>query len=228
MSKIRKPQQLKLDLKKRGGKRKGAGHPSVHGEHRHEKRPYITGREPLHVTIKLKEGQPSLRQKTVWKVFKRAVERARLKGLKLAHFALLSNHAHLLIEAQDNEVLTQGLKSLLITLAKALNKIATLKGRVLKDRYHLHVLKTPTEVRRVLSYVCANEAKHRRAQHIQLNAYSSTALLQDTNSILLKDYVVQTLAPPQLDALRGLLRELCAAPGTWLLRAGWMRGLIRI
>ena len=223
MSKARKPQQLKLDLRKRGGKRKGAGRPSVSGGRRHEKRPHITGREPLHVTIKLKEGRPSLKQKIVWKVFKRAVERARLKGLRLAHFALLSNHAHLILEAQDNDTLAQGLKSFLITLAKALNKLASLKGSVLKDRYHLHVLTTPTEVRRALSYVCANEAKHRQSHEIRLDAFASTALLRENivGSSLLKAYVVQAMTSSQLEALLTLLKEICATPRTWLLSKGW-------
>jgi hypothetical protein len=46
------------------------------------------------------------------------------------------------------------------TLAKAVNKELARKGRVIADRYHVHVLRTPTEVRNAVHYVLRNAERH--------------------------------------------------------------------
>jgi hypothetical protein len=47
-----------------------------------------------------------------------------------------------------------------IRMAKALNRAMRAEGSVFADRYHGHVLRTPSEVKRALDYVRDNEEKH--------------------------------------------------------------------
>lgn len=49
--------------------------------------------------------------------------------------------------------LGRGLKGLLVRLANALNRAWKRRGRLIRDRYHAGLLKTPREVRQVLVYV---------------------------------------------------------------------------
>jgi len=44
-----------------------------------------------------------------------------------------------------------------------MNHLMGRKGRVLADRYHAHVLKTPTEVRHAVSYIRNNRRHHAAA-----------------------------------------------------------------
>jgi hypothetical protein len=55
------------------------------------------------------------------------------------------NHLHLLVEASDREGLTRGMQR---------------RGRVVHDRYHAHILRTPTEVRHARRYLLNNAAHH--------------------------------------------------------------------
>src|SRR5437667_10555607 len=74
-------------------------------------------------------------------------------GFRLCEFSVLGNHIHLLVEADDKRALARGTQGLCIRSAKALNRMMGRTGRVFADRYHAHVLETPTEVRRVRRYL---------------------------------------------------------------------------
>lgn len=52
------------------------------------------------------------------------------------------------------------IRALLIRIAKGLNGVMHVRGRRFDDRYHEHVLKTPTEARKVLRYVLGNRHVH--------------------------------------------------------------------
>ena len=47
-----------------------------------------------------------------------------------------------------------------IRIAKGLQKVMDRRGHVLKERYHAHILKTPTEVRRARLYLLNNARHH--------------------------------------------------------------------
>jgi hypothetical protein len=51
------------------------------------------------------------------------------------------------------------MKGLGVRIARRLNRMMSRRGRVLGDRYHLHILKTPTEVRHAVHYL-RNNARH--------------------------------------------------------------------
>jgi hypothetical protein len=128
------------------------------------------------------------------------VARERL-GCRITHFSLQGNHAHLLVELTDERALARAMQGFAIRSAKARNRLMNRRGKVFSDRYHTHVLRTPTEVARAMSYVRDNYAHHATAwgEHVRLgsvDAFSSFAHA-----------------------------DLVAPADTWLLREGWRRGL---
>ncbi len=157
----RKPRQEKLPLKqkfKHGGFRIGAGRPESDFQ-THSARETLTGNHPLHITFKIKTGLPNLRQKRFYQAFKKSVLKAQKKGLNLLHFSILSNHVHMIVEIADNETLHSALKSLNTAFAKRVNFLIGRVGAVLRERFHMHILKTPTEYIKVLRYVLMNAKK---------------------------------------------------------------------
>jgi REP element-mobilizing transposase RayT len=81
-------------------------------------------------------------------------------GYRIVHYAVMGNHVHLIVEARDEGALAIGMQSLAIRIAQSLNRMMERKGRVMSDRYHAHILKTPTEVRHCVHYLQTNAHKH--------------------------------------------------------------------
>src|SRR3954463_6850705 len=73
--------------------------------------------EPLHITIKLREGLPNLRSRVGAQMVKNAIIGAQLGGMRVLHFSILSNHIHLLVEAESRRVLFNSMRSFCIRLA---------------------------------------------------------------------------------------------------------------
>jgi putative transposase len=150
-----------------GGKRKGAGRKAKRHadgsrvEPSHQRRPRFTKSRPLHVTLEVKEEVPNLRAANMTPVVSDAIGRAnRRVDFRVVHLCLLGTHVHLICEADGPEALASGMKCLNATIAKAVNKRLGRKGRVLASRYHLHVLRTKTEVRNAVQYVLRNAERH--------------------------------------------------------------------
>ncbi|MCC6747865.1 MAG: hypothetical protein IT371_09425 [Deltaproteobacteria bacterium] len=204
-----------------GGKRKGAGRKKQPGSGLpHRERPLLASRFPVHVTMKVVEGLPNLRSKKQLRAIEKAFVRSAGRfGMNLAHYSIQKNHLHLVTEAKDRDVLMKGLRALAIRLAHALNRTVGRKGRVFRDRYHQHILRTPSEVRAVLSYVLQNRRKHARARgkwvpRRDLDACSSARYFNGWKDL--------TPVPPT-----GPSPVL--PPRTWLLQRGWkLRGLISL
>lgn len=55
-----------------------------------------------------------------------------------------------------------------VTISKGLGQ-----EQVQLERYHLHVLRTPTEVKNAVSYVVFNELRHSGKKLIKVDGYSS-------------------------------------------------------
>jgi REP element-mobilizing transposase RayT len=150
-----------------GGKRKGAGRKAKRHadgsrvEPSHQRRPRFTKSRPLHVTLEVSEEVPNLRAASMAPVVSDAIGRAnRRVDFRVVHLCLLGTHVHLIAEADGPEALASGMKSLNGTIAKAVNKRLGRKGRVLASRFHLHVLRTKTEVRNAVQYVLRNAERH--------------------------------------------------------------------
>lgn len=128
----------------------------------HTSRKGFSSTAPAHVTVRLLPDLRSLRDTSVV----RALERTFAAGcerssFRLVHYSLQGNHAHLIVEARDREALGRGMKSIGSRLALAVNRVmGRRKGRVLADRYHARLLRTPLEVQRALRYVLLNARKH--------------------------------------------------------------------
>ena len=146
-----------------GGKRRGAGRPPK-GERAgvtHGQRPSLSRHHPVHVTLRVVDGLWSLRDPSCGELIRKKIEDfANGEGFQVRDYSIQGNHIHLIVEAEDREALARGIKSLEIRLAIHLNRLMSRKGRVFADRYHQHILKTPTEVRRALKYVLHNRRKH--------------------------------------------------------------------
>ena len=86
--------------------------------------------QPLHINIKLIKGLPTLRAKNKFKLIKRAILKARVRGLRIIHFSIQSTHIHLLIESENKRELGRGMQSFCISLAKNLNGFLKRRGKV--------------------------------------------------------------------------------------------------
>lgn len=201
-----------------GGRRAGAGRkpkgarPLVG----HRPRAVVAARHPVLVTVKLREHLPRLRRAPEHTVLRAAFVAAKARaGCQLAHYAILNDHLHLLLEADDRDALRSGLQGLLIRIARALNKLWGRRGKVFADRYHDRVLASPREVRNALVYVLANAQKHAAAGR----------------QVLVPQAIDTFSSAPWFDGFRTPVTVRSAAaveppvvpPRTWLLRVGWRR-----
>jgi hypothetical protein len=57
-----------------------------------------------------------------------------------------------------------------VRLARTINRIAGRTGKVFVDRYHLTLLRTPTQVKNALAYVINNAKKHAAQRGVRLPA----------------------------------------------------------
>jgi putative transposase len=165
MKQVQQSFRFELDKngQRRGGKRKGAGRTRKGDRDRvsHAKRPHFDERWPLHVTLRVREGLPPLRHTVCMEVFRQVMQEcAEQEGFRVVHWSVQSNHVHMIVEAEDQEALTRGMKRITIRLAKRWNKLWERKGAVFDDAYHFVSLDTPTQVRNALVYVLQNAKRH--------------------------------------------------------------------
>ena len=199
-----------------GGKRRGAGRRPKGGKAgvSHAKRPELREHFPVHVTLRLEKGLPSLRRKEAYRVLKRAFGAGAVRfGFRLVHFSVLSNHLHLLLEARDGRALSRGMLGLSVRMARALNRLWKRSGSVFADRFHSRLLKTPREVRNALVYVLQNARKHTPSFSRRPDAYSSGPWFDGWK--------------PNVEKIAESSSGFLARARTWLLGVGWRRhGLI--
>ncbi len=195
----RKPTQLTLEKHSGwGGKRARSGRKPIDKKAMvsHAKRPLLTRRSPVHVTLRVLPHVWNLRSKRSFAVLRKAMsEGGNRLGLRLCDFSIQGNHLHLVVEADDSQSLSRGMQGLAIRAALGLNRLMGRHGRVMCDRFHSRLLRTPTEVRHALHYVRGNHDVHRRrwgqVAVEQPDEFSSTAsdhnvTLADPKSFLLK------------------------------------------
>lgn len=171
--------QLSLNLNKGrwGGRRSGTGRKRIHSKGvAHRARETVKTRTPLHINFKYRT---QIRNKTCLQILKRAIINSRKMGLRIIHFSLQHNHIHLIVEAENNEILTAGMRSLTITFAKGLNK-----GKVQLERYHLHVLKTLRETKNAIQYVLFNQQKHEKGSYSKVDGFSSLSQLRNALELI--------------------------------------------
>src|SRR5262245_18235563 len=221
---MRKSSQLDLDLQpvtRWGGKRAGAGRkPAADPRNSHRPRPALAARFPCHVTFKVRRGFPSLRNARFVRELEASLRAACERGrFRVVHYAIQPDHIHAIVEAASREDLAAGMKSLGARVARAVNRVFERHGPVLADRYHLHVLRTPRELRNALAYVLLNARRH-LAKFGRRPSASPT--VDPASSGRWFDGWCRSLPH------RAKRDPSAVAPArTWLLRAGWRRrGLI--
>jgi hypothetical protein len=127
----------------------------------HEKRKDFASTEPCHVTLKVVPGLQSLRDGAVAREIEEAFRRGCVrKGMRVVHYSIQDDHAHLIVEADGAKALGNGMKSIASLFAFAVNRALGRTGKVLWDRYHHRVLKSPRQVRNAIAYVLLNARRH--------------------------------------------------------------------
>ena len=109
------------------------------------------------MTVRLLSDLPSLRDTRVVRRIERTfADGCERRDFRLVQYSLQGNHAHLIVEATDGGALSRGMMAIGSRLALAVNRAVGRRGRVIADRYHHRLLRTPQEVHRALRYVLLN------------------------------------------------------------------------
>lgn len=194
----------------------------------HTSRDRFSSLLPAHVTLRLAPDLKSLRTKSIV----RAVERtfaagAERSSFRLVQYSLQGNHAHLVVEARNQNALARGMMAIGARLALAVNRaVGRRSGRVLAERYHSRLLRTPREVHRVLRYVLLNARKH--VGKASTAVRTASVVLDPASSARWFDGWKRDLSPAMRRAPAGLSQKPTVARArTWLLKTGWrIHGLL--
>jgi hypothetical protein len=173
----------------------------------------------------MREGVPSLRlQKVVDAVERTFAAGCAREGFRLVHYSLQGNHAHLIVEARDTDAIGRGMKAIGSRLALAVNRVTEHTGRVLADRYHMRLLRTPREVHHALRYVLLNGRKHFAAAK-RAGVRAAEALLDRASSARWFDgwKAGNRTASSAPEPAAGRVQAPVARARTWLLSVGWRR-----
>jgi REP element-mobilizing transposase RayT len=214
----RRGTQLELRAHTHGGRRAGAGRkPGARRRVPHRRRPHHQKRNALHVTVRVRDGLPSLRTTSLMRVIRRCIAAGHKDWFRVVQFAVLGNHMHFIVEADDRIRLARGMAGLKIRIAKNLNKALGRRGPLFAERYHVRALTTPAETRAALQYLLCNARRHAAQQGRKL----ARDWLDPCSSAPTFDGWIDRI-DQRLDPQAALITRL---PQTWLLRHGWrMRG----
>jgi REP element-mobilizing transposase RayT len=211
--------QLGLELtgRRRRRRKPGAGRKKGSGGLPHLAREQFPERFPVHITQRLKPGLPSLRRDHLVRTVRTSIRRAHKADFRVVHFVVLSNHLHLIVEADGAPALGKGMQGLAIRLAKNLNRRLHRRGTFFAERYHARILRSPTQTRNAIRYVLLNARHHTQAPGTRFayDPYSSAHWFDGW----------ATRLPTGALFSRALAREPrpTAAPTRWLLSVGWRR-----
>ena len=158
-----------------GGKRRGAGRKRTGERARvsHAKRAKLAARFPVLVTLRLRDGLPSLRADDTHALLKEAFAAGSNGAFRVIEFSIQGNHIHGIVEAKDERALSRAMNGLTTRIARGLNRLWRRAGRVLEDRYHARILTSPRAVRSALIYVLQNARKHGAWRALVPDVYSS-------------------------------------------------------
>lgn len=201
-----------------GGRREGAGRKPAEGRRRrvaHVTRPELGKRTPVHVTMRLLAGRPSLRAQVIRRMFERIVRQVQDESFRVVEFSLQHDHVHFICEPADQAALCRAMRRVAIRFSLRMNALFGRDvGKNWGDRYHRHDLRTPREVRNALVYVLMNAKKHGEAA-------AGVAFVDPFSSADGSDVF--------FDASPTTARA-CGPPRFWLTRLGWKKrwGLLSV
>jgi putative transposase len=198
-----------------GGRRVGAGRKAsglrkVPHRKRAEHRDYL----PVHVTLRLVDGLPSMRRPEllaeIGRVFRvLAQDEARCERFRVVCFSVQPDHLHMIVEAVDGDSLSNGMRGLSIRLARAVNRCLGRKGQFVADRFHARALATPREVRNACLYVLQNYKKH---------PDRFVRLIDGVDVASSARWFAHWDRPPPVTGPSPV-----SAPRSWLLTTGWLK-----
>jgi putative transposase len=213
-----KQPKLRFSKDPRGGARAGAGRkPLAAGLRRtpHRARPRHRASHPVHVM--LRASVRSLRTQHVVRTVLDALRESNGEQFRIIQYSVQANHLHLIVEAENKNALSSGMRGLAVRLARRVNKLLFRRGKFWVDRWHGRTLESPRQVRNALVHVLQNHKKHAPAK--------LCSVLDPLSSAEWFDGFVEPI--PQ--SFRGVGPPSVARARTWLLRTGWHRhGLIRV
>jgi REP element-mobilizing transposase RayT len=199
---MRRTRQLELQFHRRGGKRPNAGR-KPKGDRAgvtHHGRERFGRLIPVHVTVRMARHVYNLRSQRAFSVIGRAIARAADRfRVTIVQFSVQGNHVHLVVEAPETEALSRAMQGFGIRVAKGLNKMMNKRGAVFADRYHAHVLRTPTEARRAVAYVRNNHRKHMSALGYRFTDRFVDLYSSDAGRVALpqpRSFFLRTSRPP--------------------------------
>ena len=195
-------EQLPFPPLGRGGYRPGSGRKRGRSV-THHGRDGFPFPVPLHCVWRTRDDVHNLRGKRLWRQIRKSFQRCCEKeGFRLVHFSVQGNHVHLIVEADELNLLSRGMQGLGVSMAKRINFTLDRTGPAFVDRYFSRRLSTPREVANALDYVLHNHERHLERMGLDASAtpdpFCSAALLDEI--------------PP-----------LRMPPETWLLRVGYLR-----
>src|SRR5829696_1180165 len=231
--------QLRLRLPKpqpkptHGGARKGAGRKrTLPGPPRlpHHARPRMDERIPFHITRRIRRDVGRLRGWHFFKVLRSAFVNGCLKQVddagaiefRICQFSIQGNHVHLIGEATSNVALARGMTAWSMRMSRGINRQLERTGGVFDDRYHIELLRSPTQTRNALCYVLQNARRHRERPDPRFNGmdpFSSAWWFDGWDD----DSWREGIPPPDVKPV--------AEARSWMLREGWKRakrGLLAI
>jgi REP element-mobilizing transposase RayT len=224
--------QQELDLRrdkngqKRGGARANAGRrpagarPGV----AHRSRAVLRAGVPVHVTLRVRREAAGLRRRKQYQAIRAVMRRTGHKAdFRIVHYSVQGNHFHLICEATDKRLLARGVQGFSSLVARRINQMMGRTGTFFSDRYHVHALTTPTEVRNALCYVLNNWRKHR--EHVNhprwtLDPFSSADLFEGWRGWHGERHAGAIKRPGWMDSDE---RSPVAQATCWLLTTGWRK-----
>ena len=202
----KRSRQLELVIPTWGGKREGAGRKRSADSTStmpHRSREPVTRRSALHVTMRLTPNVYNLRSKRSLRVIEAGLRAGAVRfGVLVVQTSIQGNHIHFLVEANDEISLGRAMKGLAIRIARGMNRMmGRAGGQVFGERYHTHLLRTPTQVRNVIHYL-----RHNRRHHLGERAA----------------FLPVSFVDPYTSEAEGLAGVL-PSPTLWILTTGWLR-----
>jgi hypothetical protein len=96
---------------------------------RHRSRDGVAAAHPALVTLKVRDGLPSLRRRVLVRAFELSLAALRARGdFRVVEYTIQSNHAHFVVEADDAAALGRGMKALGARFARVVNRTFARRG----------------------------------------------------------------------------------------------------
>jgi hypothetical protein len=133
----------------------------------HRQREGVVARLPVHVTIRLRRGIPTLRQPRFVRRFRSSLSEACVRhGFRVVHYSIQRDHVHLLIEAQSNHSIRLRDEECRCAHRQLANPALPAQRQSARRSLSLASVTHALEVHRALRYVLLNHRHHTARRRI--------------------------------------------------------------